>query len=93
MQLRPLPCVGCRRLVEPSGMNPDGMQFVDERRLRPGETFFSAPMCWDCRGAVLLDMPPASQLLHPGAPGAVDVRCAHLGAKHVPIIRLIRATD
>lgn len=72
-------------------MSPMGMQMVDESRLRPGESFFSAPLCWECRGAVLLDLPPAEQLLHPGSAGMVDVSCAHLGSSHVPIVRLIRS--
>lgn len=92
MQLTPRPCFGCKTLVEPSGVGSYGQTLVHESRMKPNELIISPPLCWDCRGAVLLDTPPAEEFLlpAPGILGEMGFRCDRPPAPGaIPIFRFV----
>ena len=51
--MQPQPCFGCRRPVE--ALRVDGRSVVIDRRLPERVLFVGPPLCWNCRGVVLLD--------------------------------------
>lgn len=88
--MHPKPCVGCGTLIESSGDGPYGA--IRESRLQPNEYIISPPLCWDCRGAVILNMPPIDQFVMPapGPLGEMGFRCANLPQPgSIPILRIV----
>lgn len=77
-------------------MSPWGTPLVHESRLRPNERIFSPPLCWNCRGAVLLNMPPDDAFLLPDSEPlrAMGIRVAGTptpGA--IPILRILNSCE
>jgi hypothetical protein len=91
MQLTPKPCLGCRTLVEPSGIGSYGQALVNESRMSPNEHFIAPPLCWECRGVVLLDPPDVHELVLPdGTTMRIGVGFTHgVGSRHLPIVRYL----
>lgn len=73
-------------------MSPWGTPVVHESRMRPNEHIFSPPLCWNCRGAVLLNMPPDDQFLLPNSGPLRNMGIRVNGAPSagaIPILRVL----
>lgn len=63
MAYEPQRCYGCGSLVEITDFDPRGITRIPDKRVRHGEVVFAPPLCWDCRGVVLLEEPPEGVLI------------------------------
>lgn len=93
--MEPRPCVGCRTLVEPSGIGSYGQALVHESRMTPNEHMIAPPLCWDCRGVVLLNPPEMEEFLLPdGSMAHIGIGCTHHATSehHLPILRFLPPT-